>query len=151
MSHTQDGQRLYKRMRSGVASLPANEEHPPLWRWWTSRTKCFGIPPEALRTRVAILNIGAYHSKGFRDWQLLAGLPSSRASLNWAQSELFPAAERNERIVICLRSPQYWGLREGYTKGFLFAPRVTRGGHMVTGDERDRIVKVVRKRLGRPA
>lgn len=147
MSDTTEGQALYARMRKGLSSLPSREEHPGLWDWWTSRTRCFGLPPETLRQQIAILNIGAYHSKGFSAWQLLAALPSSRASLDWAQRELFPAAERGERIVICLRSPSYWGLSDDRLKGALYAPQTTRGGHMIKGSRRDHIVSVVRARL----
>jgi hypothetical protein len=57
-------------------------------------------------------------------------------------------AERGERVVICMRSPHYWGLgkRSRYGKA-LFVPQVTRGGHMLkTGENgavRDEILAAV--------
>jgi hypothetical protein len=88
--------------RTGRAPLPGPEQHRPRWEWWTSRTKQFG-KWLALRNHVAVLNIGAYHSKSFTDEPLLAALPSSRLSLDWAQTTLFPQAERGERLVVCAR------------------------------------------------
>jgi len=44
-----------------------------------------------------VLNIGAYHSTAFADYQLLAALPSCRVSLDWAQGVLFPQAVKGDR------------------------------------------------------
>jgi hypothetical protein len=62
---------------------------------------------------LAILNIGAYHSKDFPDRHLLSALPSCRTSIDWAQKVLFPQAERRERLVVCLRAAGNWGLQKG--------------------------------------
>jgi hypothetical protein len=52
-------------------------------------------------------------------------------SLEWAQSFLFQQAINGARVVICLRAAHFWGLAEGRKYGrSLFAPFVTRGGHM---------------------
>jgi hypothetical protein len=134
--------------RKGGQQLPGPEDHPAGWRWWKSRTSCFDENWESLRNKVAILNIGAYHSRSFGDRPLLAALPSSRASIEWAQTVLFPRALRGERVVVCLRSPQFWGLDPGkdgkrYGKS-LYAPLVTRGGHMCEGHWKDEIIRKVR-------
>ena len=143
---TQKGRKRMMENRSGNQELPGPDEHKPAWRWWKSRTKDFGNWEE-LRSKVAVLNIGAYHSKQFDDYPLLAALPSSRVSLEWAQTVLFPQAEAGDRVVICLRAAHFWGLDEGsdgkqYGKS-LFAPRVTRGGHMMNKPPKNKIIKAV--------
>lgn len=135
------------RTRLGAEPLVSQALQEPTYRWWTRRTRFLGFDPEFLADKVAVLNIGAYHSKTFNDHGLLAALPSSRVSLHWAQSVLFPAAERAERIVICLRAARYWGLEAGAKyEGTLFAPPVTRGGHAHKG-EQQRIVEAVGRLL----
>ena len=135
------------RTRRGAEPLVGASIQEPNYRWWTRRTKFLGYGPNLLADKVAVLNIGAYHSRTFDDHGLLAALPSSRVSLGWAQSVLFPAAERGERVVICLRAARYWGLEAGAEyPGTLFAPQVTRGGHAHT-DNRQRIVLAVQRLL----
>jgi hypothetical protein len=111
------GRKYYARQRTGNCKLPSVEEHPSAYQWLNRIIKQFGIEYEEARTSVATLNIGAYKSKTFDDWSMLAALPSSRASLDWAQDVLFPQAERGERVVVCLRSPKYWGLKVGAFQG----------------------------------
>jgi hypothetical protein len=117
--------------------------------WATSRTALFG-DCETVRHKIAILNIGAYHSENFqKSYHTLAAFPSSRACLDWAQHVLFPEALKGERIVICLRAAGYWGLELGRTyEGLLFAPPVTRGGHLVKTETRDRLREIVRTNIG---
>jgi hypothetical protein len=116
-------------------------------KWVESRTKNFGSY-ESIKHKLAFLNIGAYHSKDVKDYASLLALPSSRVSLAWAQETLFPQAEAGERIVICMRSAAYWGLETGRKyKGTLFAPSVNRGGHLVNGLEKNKIIELVRRRL----
>lgn len=139
------------KQRKGFVSLPSKEDHEPAWKWWTSRTRIFG-KPEDLCNHVAFLNIGAYHSRTFADAPLLAALPSSRVSLDWAQGVLFPQAIVGRRVVICLRSARFWGLSAGksgtrYGK-WLFAPVVNRSGHIVGDRMRSEIVGAVSKILG---
>lgn len=111
--------------------------------WLRDRTKCFG-DWDRLRSRIAVLNIGAYHSKNFHDTPLLAALPSSRVSTAWAQDVLFPQAIAGKRIVICLRSARFWGLEVGRKYGrSLFAPHVTRAGHMKHSEMRKQIIEAV--------
>jgi hypothetical protein len=137
----------HDRNRSGDEPLVSSAIHAPTHRWWMRRTKCFQCEPEKLARKVAIFNIGAYHSKTFKDHGLLAALPSSRVALDWAQSTLFPAAEAGERVVICLRAARYWGLETGRKyKGTLFAPNVTRGGHMHKKDQK-KIVAAVKRAI----
>ncbi len=141
----------HAKQRSGTARLPSQEEHKSANTWWSSRTKCFGsdVTFDLLSDQVAVLNIAAYHSKDFKDWGLLSALPSSRKSLDWAQRFLFPAAISGERTVICLRAARYWGLTPCNKYGqALFAPEVTRGGHMKNGRLREEAVAAVRARLG---
>ena len=138
------------RRRQGIEPLDRQEEHPKGWKWWTSRTKAFGTPSE-MQHRAAILNIGAYHSKTFKDAHALMALPSSRAAIDWAQSILFPEAERGERVVVCLRKSRAWGLIRGDRyAGTLYAPHVNAAGHMVHGPEREAIIAAARKALGLP-
>ena len=135
----------HRRTRSGNEPLVSQATHASAYRWWTQRIRCFECEPDALAGKVAILNIGAYHSTTFNDHGLLAALPSSRVALDWAQRVRFPAAEAGDRVVICLRAARYWGLETGRKyKGTLFAPNVTRGGHMHTVD-RGRIVRAVKR------
>jgi hypothetical protein len=115
--------------------------------WFKSRTRSFG-EWDNVRHKVAILNIGAYHSKTFKDHSVLAALPSSRVSLEWAQSERFPKAEVGKRIVICMRSASYWGLEYGKQyHGCLFAPLVNRGGRLIRNNKRERLIELVRAKL----
>jgi hypothetical protein len=146
---SEPGQSRYMELRRGLQPLPGPEEHGPAWRWWVSRTRCFGKKWGNLRTKIAVLNIGAYHSRTFIDAPLLAALPSSRASLEWAQTVLFPQAIAGDRAVVCLRSSRFWGLAEGRQYGCsLYAPEVTRGGHMCNGSMRETIIRDVVGRLG---
>lgn len=143
-----DGQARYVEQRSGNAPIPTREEHPLAFQWWWQRASFLGEIND-LRFKVAVLNIGAYHSRSFSDWPMLASLPSSRASLAWAQHVLFPEAEAGKRVVVCLRSPGYWGLAvqaEPFGKA-LFAPATTRAGHMIRGEGRDRVVHAAREIL----
>ena len=61
---------------------------------------------------------------------------------------LFPQAEAGERVVICMRSAAYWGLETGrsYGKG-LFAPHVTRSGHLRKNRDNRRLVELARAKL----
>ena len=145
---SQKGRNRVFECRKGNQPLPGPQDHFDAWKWWRSRTADFG-EWEQLRSSIAVLNIGAYHSTGFNDQPLLAALPSSRMSLSWAQSVLFPQAIKGERIVVCLRSHKYWGLEAGRKYGkALFSPKVSRGGHIEDeGPLRDQITRAVRKAL----
>ena len=137
----------HRRTRGGGEPLVSESVHRSAYRWWTERTKCLECRPEELAKKVAVLNIGAYHSESFADYSMLAALPSSRVALDWAQGSLFPAAEAGHRVVICLRAARYWGLEVGRKyRGSLFAPSVTRGGHMLT-ENRGKIVAAVRRAI----
>ena len=149
LAKTKKMQDYYVRRRQGNEPLP--DVDTPGAKWWTERTKCFEtdeIDAARIALKLAVLNIGAYHSKEMNDPELLAALPSSRVCLDWAQNVLFPAAESGERVVVCLRAAKFWGLRsEKKYKGTLFAPPVTRGGHMIRGPNRDKVIKAVRVAL----
>jgi hypothetical protein len=137
--------KFYAAQRTGTASLPAAGEHDSARDWLTGVIKQFGISYEEARESraLATLNIGAYKSKTFPDWHMLAALPSSRRTLDWAQSALFPEAEKGERIVVCLRSADYWGLGTGEPIGTLFRPTCNRNARMIHGEGRKQIEKVV--------
>jgi hypothetical protein len=134
-ARTKRGQKEAAKRRTGRHSFPKVES-----RWLKSRTKVFKIDYDTtkvlidyktLRHKLSVLNIGAYHAKSFKAHPLLAALPSSRVSLDWAQNVLFPQAIRGQRIVICMRAANYWGLEPGRRYGrSLFAPFTTRSGHM---------------------
>jgi hypothetical protein len=112
-----------------------------------SRTKTFG-GYDAVKDKIALLNIGAYRSADVRSFASLLALPSSRVSLGWAQEVLFPDAEAGRRIVVCMRSASYWGLEQGRRyEGTLFAPRVNRSGYLIRNDDNRRLVDIVKNRL----
>ena len=148
------GRNRYVKCRLGEQPLPGPDEHRKAWEWWTSRTRCFGIEDwKQLSSKVSVLNIGAYHSKKGPNDQILAALPSSRVSLDWAQTVLFPQAIAGDKVVICLRAAHFWGLDEGkngkrYGKS-LFAPRVQRGGHMLDKRLKATVIKAVQTILAR--
>lgn len=149
---TEAGRARYAAQRAGWARLPGPENCAPHWTWWEARTRLYGSWKH-LRDRLAILNISPYHSVSFTHEHVLAALPSCRVTLDWAQAVLFPAAERGERVVVCMRSARFWGFgRERRHGASLFAPAVTRGGHMLTEGEngaiRQEIVRAVRGAVG---
>lgn len=153
-ARSEQGRLWYKEQRSGIGPLPTPETHEPAWRWWTKTVRQFGVEIDKFQGKLAILDMGAYHSRKFGDWPMLSALPSSRVALEWAQNVLFPAAEEGERVVICMRSPRYWGLgkKARYGKS-LFAPAVTRRGHMRHESEevplaiRHDVIQAVRTKL----
>ncbi len=141
--------RQYVRRRDGRMPLSASDVHSSGSKWWKSRTKFIGLDVKQINNHVAIFNIGAYHSNSLKDTSLLAALPSSRVSLDWAQSVLFPEAIAGRRIVICMRAARIWGLQAGKAgrrigKG-LYVPVITRGGHMAKKPLRRQIIAAVRK------
>lgn len=140
----EDGRNYYAKQRTGNHELPSKDEHPAAYNWLNRIIKQFGISYEQASSTVATLNIGAYKSKTFDDWAMLAALPSSRISLDWAQSVLFPQAVAGERIVVCLRSPKYWGLRLDTEIGSLYCPKCTRGAIMLRGKRRDQIAEAIK-------
>jgi hypothetical protein len=143
---TREGRDNYVRRRRG--NEPLGSADTPGGRWWRERTRCFRVDDKIVATNLSILNIGAYHSKEMKDPQLLAALPSSRVSLDWAQAVLFPDAVAGKRVVVCMRAAKFWGLREGRAYGrALFAPEVTRRGHMVHNELRERVIQAVRTKL----
>lgn len=137
------GKDYYTRRWTGDEPLPGPEQAG--YSWIKSRTKDFG-DYKLVKDKVAVLNIGAYHSKNVKDYSSLLALPSSRMSIEWAQNVLFPDAETGKKIVICMRSASYWGLEKGKRYGeYLFAPKVVMGGYLTKTPENDEIKKLVRK------
>ncbi len=117
-------------------------------KWYKSRTRVFG-EYNIVRRKIAMLNIGAYHSKTMQSYACLLALPSSRQTLDWSQNHLFVEAERGKRIVICMRSPAYWGLERGKNyRGTLFAPKTTRSGFLIKDRSGMKIIQLVKKRIG---
>lgn len=147
-ARTKRGQAEAAKRRSGRHPFPKDGS-----KWLRSRTKVLNVDYEQLRCKLFVLNIGAYHAKTFRAHPLLAALPSSRVSLDWAQHVLFPQAIRGERVVICMRAASYWGLEPGRRYGrSLFAPFTTRGGHMRKKTRREKefrrdIIRAVRRKI----
>lgn len=141
-----EGQQTYAERRGGNQPLP--DKNKPGGNWWRERTKCFKVDDDIIAKKTAVLNIGAYHSEEMKNHALLAALPSSRVSLDWAQNILFPEAEAGRRVVICLRAAKFWGLTTGKEyKGTLFAPPVTRGGHMIKGSYRETVIQAAQSAL----
>ncbi|MGT2501261.1 hypothetical protein ACVOMS_11300 [Bradyrhizobium guangxiense] len=142
IARSKEGQERYVRQRTG--RLGFTGDHPEAARWRNARLAWLG-EPSVINDKVAIANIGAYHSRTFTDHHILAALPSSRAMLDWAQSVLFVQAERGERMVVCMRAANFWGLEAGSRYGkALFAPQTTRSGHMRRGKLRDTIERMAR-------
>ncbi|HVI30177.1 hypothetical protein [Hansschlegelia sp.] len=142
-----EGQAYYAHQRTGGADLPTAQEHGPLVNWTRGILRQFGIEYDNVRSRVAVLNAGAYKSKEFKDHHMLTALPSSRVVLSWAQEVLFQQAERGERVVVCLRARRTWGLKEGVSFGSLHAPATNRAATMLHGEERERIAAAVKDAL----
>jgi hypothetical protein len=137
IARTIEGQEHYLRQRMGKQGLE-DDFNPAAARWRKARLRWLGEP--IVNERVAIANIDAYHSKAFTDHHILAALPSSQAMLDWAQAVLFPQAERGERMVVCMRAANFWGLEAGRRYGkSLFSPHTTRGGHMKRGRLREEV------------
>jgi hypothetical protein len=138
----------YSRQREGHCDLPTEHEHQTARIWATKVVKQFEIDYETARPKIAVLNISPYRSKKFDAWNLLAALPSSRVTLSWAQTVLFPEAEEGKRIVVCLRSSAYWGLGRTTKSGkSLYAPKCTQGGMMFLGGDRKEIVCAVKRAI----
>jgi hypothetical protein len=139
----------WKRVRLGSDPFPNDQNFTEcpgyaVWHEWVkSRTRCLG-GWDRLHSKIAVLDIGAYHSRTFGDYPLLAALPSSRVSIAWAQDVLFPQAIAGDRVVICLRAAPYWGLKVGENWGFLFAPPATQGGYMQHCEMRKQIIEAVK-------
>jgi hypothetical protein len=110
IASSKEGQERYVKQRTG--RLGFTDHHPEAARWRRDRLRWLG-DPEAINDKVAIANIGAYHSRTFTDHHILAALPSSRAMLDCAQSVLSPQAEHGERMVVCMRAANFSGLEIG--------------------------------------
>lgn len=125
----------------------ADDPKRPGVDWLKSRTRHFGDWSD-VRKRLAVMNIGAYHSKSVLNISQLTALPSSRMALDWAQEVLFREAEAGERIVICMRSASYWGLEVGRRySGTLFAPHVNRSGYLLRNKENARLAMLAKSRI----
>jgi len=143
---TNDGKDYYYRKWRGKE--PLRDDGGPGTDWYRSHTKRFA-DYQIARKKIAILNIGAYHSEKMDSYASMLALPSSRVTLDWAQRYLFPRAMAGKRIVICMRSAAYWGLEPGKKyPGTLFAPQTTIGGFLLKNRESGKIVRLVRQRLG---
>jgi len=66
-ARTSKGRDWVMECRTGNQRLPGQTDHPAGWKWWKTRTSDFGDWKE-LQDKVAVLNIGAYHSPRFSDW-----------------------------------------------------------------------------------
>jgi hypothetical protein len=76
----------------------------------------------------------------------MLALPSSRVTLNWAQNYLFLEAETGNRLVICMRSAAYWGLKPGKDyPGTLFAPDTTISGYLQKNQKNEELIHLVRQ------
>ena len=137
------GQDYRFRSRTGEYALPSADDHDSSANWSARIIRRFKLDYEAVRSKIAFLNIAPYKSKKFNDWPMLSALPSSRVALEFAQSSLFPEAQAGKKVVVCVRSARHWGLQRGYREGMLFAPVCGQGGIMNLGDERDHIIEAV--------
>jgi hypothetical protein len=142
-AQTEEGKDYYVRRWAGYEPIRDIKSN-----WMLSRTKHFG-DYDTVRNKIALLNIGAYHSVDVKSFGSLLALPSSRVSLGWAQDVLFPDAEAGKRVVICMRSACWWGLAQGRKyEGGLFAPQVNRSGYLLKNEANDRLVELVQTSSG---
>lgn len=144
-----EGRKRYQKRRQGI--LPIRDSGSGV-NWFRGIIGKLGFDEAKAFEKIAVLNIGAYHSKKFNDYPLLAALPSSRVSLDWAQHILFPQAKAGKRVVVCLRSAHFWGLKPGTKEGKLFVPEVTRRGHMrrktrEQKEMREKVIRAIKKKL----
>ncbi|MCA1530842.1 hypothetical protein [Bradyrhizobium yuanmingense] len=143
---TKDGKDYYMRRWKGPEPF---RDKGSGGKWFRSIVKFFGDPKE-IEQKFAVLNVGAYQSPRVKDWRALMSLPSSRVSVNWTQSVLFPRAESAEIVVICMRAASAWGLERGREYGgTLFAPvvNVQRGYLAGNSAANGRLVELVRERV----
>jgi hypothetical protein len=144
-AQTDEGKDYYLKRWQGYEPIRSPESGK--WTWMTSRTKSFGDWTK-VKDKIALLNIGAYHSLSVNSYPSLLALPSSRVAMEWAHGVLFPDAEAGKRIVICMRSAAYWGLDTGRRYGIgLFAPLVNRGGYLLNNDDNKRLIELVQARV----
>ncbi len=143
IAKSKDAAKRFKHVKRGESAFPG-KEHVEGRKWWKSRIKGFVDEKylediDFLRNKIVSLNISPYHSKDIPDRSVLSSLPSCRMTLDWAQSTLFPEAEKGNKVVICMRSCRYWGLSNGENGAkygcSLYAPKVTRGGHLQKDNE----------------
>lgn len=138
------GRDYHRSLRSGECALPAKQMHVRAYQWRARVTKQFGLNSEDVEEHFAFLNMVAYHSPTFNAFEYVSALKSSRVAIDWAQSVLFPDAEKGKRVVICMRSNRRWGLARGKQYGTsLYAASCTRGGIMHRGKLKDAIVSAV--------
>ena len=124
------------------------EQLLPEHHWFIGRTKRFGSY-EKVREKVAVLNIGTYHSRTMDSYASMLALPSSRVTLDWAQNVLFKEAERGARIVVCMRAASYWGLEAGKSyDGHLYAPQTVRSGFFRKSRTSRKLVEAICQRIG---
>ena len=136
------------RQREGHCDLPTKTENETAWRWGCRIVRQFGVDYENVRSKIAVLNISPYRSKSFDHWNMLTALPSARMAVGWAQAVLFEEAEAGKRTVVCLRSPNYWGIgkKAKYGKS-LFAPECNPGGIMLHSECREEVGSAVDQAL----
>jgi hypothetical protein len=82
-AQTEEGKDYYVRRWAGYEPIRDIRSN-----WMLSRTKNFG-DYETVKNKIALLNIGAYHSVDVQSFGSLLALPSSRVSLGWAQDVCF--------------------------------------------------------------
>jgi hypothetical protein len=82
-AQTEEGKEYFFRRWRGYEPLRDKSN------WLQRRIKNFG-DYETVKNKIALLNIGAYHSIDVKSFGSLLALPSSRVSLGWAQDVLFP-------------------------------------------------------------
>ena len=129
-------------IRRGDKALVSLQENEPWFKWWRKKAKPFadGFRDEDWQNfseKVAFLNLGAYHrhDNRYHDADFIGAIPSSAVALSWAREELFPAARRGDRVVVCMMAQRAWRVDPTWT-GSLFAPEL-QCGLMVLGPARD--------------
>jgi hypothetical protein len=122
------GKNHYIKKRKGI--LPLSESGPGA-DWFNRVVKSFELNSKIVREKIAVLNIGAYHSKKFTDYPFIGCSTFQSRFLRMGTKSFISAG--NSRRACCRLSTICAFLGTGEGKKFgraLFAPEATRGGHM---------------------
>jgi hypothetical protein len=145
----------FRRNLGGDEPLPDFSRNPGGQKWLARILKQFDLSRDTAANRVAFVNLIPYRSReGAKDAHIVKALPSSRLALSWIHRTIIPEAREGRRVLVCLRSPQDWGLSSPRERGILlgesfFIPKVNRGAIMLHGEFREKVKEAVRSALSR--
>ena len=95
--------------------------------------------------QVALIESGAYHSRGFPgNWS--DELPSSKAAKAFVQETLIPKAQRGEALIFVWRRAKFWDIPEDGDRCVMVRPPEKAQLKNLTAKERTRIVEFLAAR-----